>query len=144
MCNISTCLAFLWHSCLYVSCFINIQIVFHLKGDIKKCKDQQSQCKTWKKEGDCNKRRDFMTQNCKQSCEMCGPGKKDMFRKDTNYSNDVKHENSFTQMYCRHQLFKFNCKANKIKRTIAKLLRSYIFRLTSFQTSLMKMRNKAC
>lgn len=45
--------------------------------DTKKCKDlvDTRHCTGWKSNDDCRMLPDFMMQNCKLTCELCGPGK---------------------------------------------------------------------
>ena len=44
-------------------------------GDTDKCSDISKHCSKWVSKKECTTRSDFMAQNCKKSCEMCGPGK---------------------------------------------------------------------
>lgn len=48
---------------------------FVLKGDTDKCTDISKHCAKWVSRKECTTHPDFMAQNCKKSCEMCGPGK---------------------------------------------------------------------
>ena len=44
-------------------------------GDTEKCTDLSKHCSHWVSKKECTTRPDYMAQNCKKSCEMCGPGK---------------------------------------------------------------------
>ena len=43
-------------------------------GDTDKCEDIDQHCPEWVSNNECATRPDYMAQNCKKSCEMCGPG----------------------------------------------------------------------
>lgn len=51
------------------------RLLFFPGLDPKECKDLEDGCKTWVGNGDCIRLPDYMSQNCKKTCEMCGSGK---------------------------------------------------------------------
>ena len=56
------------HDCLYL-------VSTSILGDTEKCIDISENCAQWVSRKECTTRPDYMAQNCKKSCEMCGPGK---------------------------------------------------------------------
>ena len=45
---------------------------WYFLGDIKECKDQADDCEVLA-DGACQRLPDYMMQNCKKTCDFCGP-----------------------------------------------------------------------
>lgn len=48
--------------------------MINILGDTSQCADQSEHCMTWMKNEDCTRLPDYMAQNCKKACQLCGAG----------------------------------------------------------------------